>query len=87
MIQRRIPVNISPTPREIEQEIWQMDSVEQTDLLLAMSQRFSNECASVQSQIYAVSIDVKKELNADERRNVIHLLECILEYVKEDNNE
>ena len=84
MIQRTETVNIKPTSREIEQEIWNMDSTEQVDLLLAMSQRYKKETGNVLFQVYVVSEDLKEILDAEERRDVIRLFEQIVVYLKED---
>ena len=37
MITRTTTVDIKPTPREIANEIWEMSSGEQADLILALS--------------------------------------------------
>lgn len=82
MIQRTETISIKPTSREIEQEIWNMDSTEQVDLLLAMSQRYKRETGNVLFQAYAVSEDFYVMLSTEERRDVIRLLEQIVEYFK-----
>lgn len=82
MIQRKETINISLTPREIESEIWNMDSEEQADLILAMAQRYKNNTYSALMQMVSVEDDFKKMLNDDEKRDAIRLFETILEYLK-----
>lgn len=69
MIQRTETISIKPTSREIEQEIWNMDSTEQVGLLLAMSQRYKRETRNVLFQAYAVSEDLYIMLSTEERRD------------------
>lgn len=82
MIQRKETINISLTPREIESEIWNMDSEEQADLILAMAQRYKNNTGLVIMQIANVEDDFEKLLNNDEKEDAIRLFETILEYLK-----
>jgi len=67
VITREMLITVSPTPREIECEIWNMDSTEQVDLILAMCQRYEIECGNVCMQSQAISDDLKKLLNREER--------------------
>ena len=80
MIQRELLVHVTPTPREIEREIWNMDSTGQVELLLAMSQRYKNECGNVCMQLQAVSDDLMGLLNDEEKANVRQLIRQLLDY-------
>lgn len=82
-MKRSVDVDFHITPRELEEELWNMDSVEQTDLLLAMSQRFRNESYKVLMQMQNVHDEFVAGLNDEERRDVVRFFEQILEYLKE----
>lgn len=86
MITRELSITINPTPREIEKEIWGFDSIEQSDLILAMAQRFKNERCKVLMQLEYLTDDLKSELTKEEYNNTIYLFETILDYFKGDNN-
>lgn len=79
MIQREVLVHVALTPREIECEIWNMDSTGQVDLLLAMSQRYKNECGNVCMQLQAVSDDLRA-LNDEKKTSVRQLIHQLLDY-------
>lgn len=87
MITREMLITVSPTPREIECEIWNMDSTEQADLILAMSQRYEIECGNVCVQSQAISDDLKKLLNREERIKVRRLFQHFLAYFGEEGQE
>ena len=70
-------------PRELEEELWEMDSVEQTDLLLAMSQRYKREPHKVLMQMQSIHDEFVAGLYDEERSDVVRLFETILEYLKE----
>ena len=70
------------TPRELEEELWEMNSLEQSDFLLAMVQRFNNQTANVLEQIYCIGIDSNHDLNDDEKRDTIRFFEEILNYLE-----
>ena len=86
MITRELSITMNPTPREIEEEIWSFDSIEQSDLILAMAQRFKNERYKVLMQLEYLTDDLKSELTKEEYNNVIDLFETIVDYFKGDNN-
>lgn len=81
-MKRNIEVDLHIMPRELEEELWGMDSVEQTDLLLAMSQRYRRESYKVLMQMQNIHDEVFAGLNDEERSDVVRLFETILEYLK-----
>lgn len=81
-MKRNIEVDLHITPRELEEELWGMDSVEQTDLLLAMSQRYKRDSYKVLMQMQNIHDEFVAGLNDEERRDVVWLFEQILEYLK-----
>ena len=84
MITRTQTIEIKPDSREIESEIWDMDSVEQSDLILALSQRYKNEYVPFLRQLSYVRDELDSDLNDEEMAKVIDMFETILEYLKED---
>lgn len=81
-MKRNIEVDLHITPRELEEELWGMDSVEQTDLLLAMSQRYKRDSYKVLMQLQNIHDEFVTGLYEEERSDVIRLFEQILEYLK-----
>lgn len=81
-MKRNIEVDFHIMPRELEEELWGMDSVEQTDLLLAMSQRYRRESYKVLMQLQNIHDEFVEGLNDEERRDVVRLFEVILEYLR-----
>lgn len=81
-MKRNIEVDLHINPRELEEELWGMDSVEQTDLLLAMSQRYRRESYKVLMQLQNIHDEFVEGLNDEERSVVVRLFETILEYLK-----
>ena len=79
---RKVTVSVKPTPRELEEELWEMNSLEQADFLLAMVQRFNGQTAEVLEQIYCMGMDSDNALNDDEKKETIGFIEIILEYLK-----
>lgn len=83
MITRTQTIEIKPDSREIESEIWDMDCVEQSDLILALSQRYKNEYVPFLKQLTYVRDELDADLNDEEKDRVIDMFETILEYFKE----
>lgn len=81
-MKRNIDVDLHITPRELEEELWGMDSVEQTDLLLAMSQRYKRDSYKVLMQLQNIHDEFVTGLYEEERNDVVRLFETILEYLK-----
>ena len=84
MITREIKASIQPTSREIENEIWEMDTTKQTDLILAMGQRYKRQCADVCMQLEYLKDEVNELLTEKEKMDVIQLFEQIVDYIKND---
>lgn len=81
-MKRNIEVDFHIMPRELEEELWGMGSVEQTDLLLAMSQRYKRESYKVLMQLQNIHDEFVEGLNDEERSDVVRLFETILEYLR-----
>jgi hypothetical protein len=81
-MKRNIEVDFHITSRELEEELWHMDSVEQTDLLLAMSQRYRRESYNVLMQMQNIHDEFVEGLNDEERHDVVRFFEQILEYLR-----
>ena len=82
MIERTFAEKIEISPRELESELWEMDSVQQTDFLLALSQRYSNEFAKVVMQYEYLKDSVASELSLEERATIIYMLKTLIDYLE-----
>ena len=83
MITRNVEVNIVPTSREIADAIWNMSSVEQVDLMLALSQIYDRKTSDVLMQLSYINDVINEELTWEEKQKIIHLFESIVEYLKD----
>lgn len=83
-VQRNFTENIEITPRELENELWNMDATEQTDFLLALSQRFNNDQYNVTMQYEYLKDEAHSELTKEERTNVVNMLKTLVEYLEEE---
>lgn len=81
MIRRTFNESIHLNPREIESELWEMDTIEQVDFLLAMIQRFDREFGNVCMQLENLKDEKDKVLTDLEKRYLKDRLETILEYL------
>ena len=81
MIRRTFNESIHLNPREIESELWEMDTIEQIDFLLAMIQRFDKEFGNVCMQLENLKDEKNKVLTDLEKRYLKDRLETILEYL------
>ena len=87
MIHRTVQVSVTPSPREIEECIWTMNSVEQTDLVLAMTQRLNDRWFFTLDRIDKLKNNFVASLNDEERKHAAVLFKAIasaLEYEKGD---
>ena len=82
MIHRIFTENIEVTPRELERELCDMDAIEQTDFLLALSQRYKSEFSNVVMQYEYLKDKVHSELTEEERTNVINMLKTLIGYLE-----
>lgn len=85
MIRRTKEIIIAPTPSEIENEIWEMDTVEQTDLLVAMSRRYKGNYDWLMQLAY-LGDDFNNLVDEDDKKRVIEMLEQILIGLRGGNN-
>lgn len=81
MIERHFTEKIKLTPREVESELWGMDTIEQVDFLLAMIQRFDKEFENVCMQLEYLKDEKDRVLTDLEKRYLKDRLETILEYL------
>lgn len=86
MIHRTVEVSVTPSPRELEGELWKMDSIAQADFVLAMTQRMSDRALSVRNRVEKFA-EGFENLNHDERRDAIMLFNHILEVMKNKDRE
>ena len=86
MVNRTVNVSITLNPREIEAEIWKMNSVEQADLILAMTQRFYERKNTGIARLNSLK-DGFGQLNGDERRDAIMFFKGIVDTLKEADRE
>lgn len=82
LVKREATVNVKLTPREIENEIWEMDSTEQVDLILAMAQRYKRDCGNICMQLQYIEDDFHELLTKEEQKVAIRVFESILDYLK-----
>lgn len=81
MIERYFSEKIKLKPREVESELWQMDTIEQVDFLLAMIQRFDREYGNVCMQLEYLKDEKDKVLTDLEKKYLKARLKTILEYL------
>ena len=80
MTTRQVEVNIRLTAREIENEIWEMDSTNQAQLLSYMAHRLADEFPSVVLQMQAVKDDIDDLFTEVDKEQVKTLIEKLSEY-------
>lgn len=81
MINRTVNVSVTPSPRELEDELWKMNRTEQADVVLAMVQRVNGRALTVYDRVEKFA-DAFKELSREERRDAIMLFKHILEVMQ-----
>lgn len=82
MIYRTFTENIRIAPRELEKELWNMNTTEQSDFLLALSQRYKNELSNVVMQYEYLKNEVHSELTKEEQADVVNMLKILIEYLE-----
>ena len=82
-MKRNVEIDIELTPVEIEKELWDMLSGEQTALLVCMAGRYAYNKANVSRQMCSVANHVK-ELPPKLRSDITNMVENFLELLKED---
>ena len=84
MIQRETVVNVQLSAKEVEGEIWDMDSTEQAQLLLYMARRLaSHNHSNVVFQMQAISDDIKDMFDDTDKAKVKALISKMNEYFGE----
>lgn len=86
LVDRTITVKITLTPREIAEEIWNFNPVEQADLILALTQKFYDKENHGLKRLYDLKEGLK-ELNEDKRRDAIMFLKGVRETLKDTDRE
>ena len=75
-------VEFEITPTELEEELWGMDSSDQSIMLALMSRRLENEYADVCMQLENVKDALKENFGEKTRQRVVVMLELMLTYVR-----
>ena len=84
-MKRNMSIDIALTPREIEEEVWNMDSENQIELLKYFVWRYeSTKHYPVLMQMQNIHDDLKVFCDDDERRNIINLVSTFLDYISDD---
>ena len=84
-MKRNISIDMALTPREIEEEVWNMDSENQIELLKYFVWRYeSTKHFPVLMQMQNIHDDLKVFCDEDERRSIINLVSTFLDYISDD---
>lgn len=88
-MKRSISVEINPTPRELEEALWNMDSAEQIWFLRCIADRYKSNRYRVLMQMQAIEDDLdsltEERIDKNERKEIIEVLEQFLLYAKGDD--
>lgn len=84
-MKRSISVDIEPTPCELEEALWNMDSEEQIRFLSFIVGRYKSNRYRVLMQMQAIQDDLGSLIDKTERKEIIGVLEQFLLYVKGDD--
>ena len=79
---REIQVNITLTPQELEEAIWELDAAQQAYLIRAIARRYKKECSRVLFQLEGVKGEMWFRLTEEEKKQARRAFEQILEYIK-----
>ncbi len=82
-MERTVNVEVKPTPREIADEIWKFDAIEQADLILALAQKYKNETGKFCLQLEYVKDELAERLTSEEILDALCFFTQVTEYVKE----
>lgn len=83
-MKRSISVEINPTPSELEEALWYMDSEEQIQFLKCLVDRYKSNHYRVLMQMQAIEDDLDS-IDKTERKEIIEVLEQFLLYAKGDD--
>ena len=85
-MKRNMSIDIALTPREIEEEVWNMDSENQIELLKYFVWRYeSTKHYPVLMQMQSIYDSMKVFCDEDERENIIRLVSEFLDFLKGDD--
>lgn len=84
-MKRSISVEINPTPSELEEALWNMDSEEQIQFLKHLSYRYKSTRYLVLMQMQAIQDDLDSLIDKTERKEIIEVLEQFLLFAKGDD--
>ena len=87
MIYRTTEVAITPEPREITDEIYDMNSLEQVSLMLHISRRFDFKNKDRSVQLNSLAEEFNYVLNDEERDKIITFFEHLTETLKEADKQ
>ncbi len=82
-MKRKVDVEIKPTPREVADEIWKFDAIEQADLILAMAQKYKNETGKFCLQLEYVKDEMAEKLISEEILDALCFFTQVTEYIKD----
>ena len=83
-MKRSISVEINPTPSELEEALWNMDSEEQIQFLKYLVDRYKSNRFRVLMQMQAIEDDLDS-IDKTERNEIIGMLEQFLLFAKGDD--
>lgn len=84
-MKRNMSIDIALTPREIEEEVWNMDSENQIELLKYFVWRYeSTKHYPVMMQMQNIYDSMKVFCDEDERRSIINLISEFLDFISDD---
>lgn len=83
-MKRSISVEINPTPSELEEALWDMDSEEQIQFLKCLVDRYNSNHYRVLMQMQAIQDDLDS-IDKTERKEIIEVLEQFLLFAKGDD--
>ena len=87
MITRVNTIGIELTPRELEREFWDMNSIEQTDFLLAFAQRYINDNYHMCMQFEYIADEMSKELSKGEYETIVETLQTFCNTLNKGEKE
>lgn len=82
MIHRNFSENIKIAPKELERELWNMNTTEQTDFLLAMSQRYRSRFDDSIIRYKFLKREMYSCLTKEERDNIMNMLKMLITHLR-----
>ena len=84
---KEIQVNITLTPQELEEAIWNLDAAQQAYLIRAIAQRYKKECGKILFQLESVKNEMMFRLTKEEKGQARLAFDRILEYIQSAKSE